>query len=457
VRFSWPGGQVLTWRVVVGLLCLAVLIVGLFRQIAPQPFQAPDFANTYRAAQALREGSDLYAPALAWVEAYKPGEPLKDQYFYAPTYALLLTPLTLLPYQAAIEVWGVCLLAFLCLAVYALLSSAGPPPSLVLVLLVTAALSIMSAVRAEYFLGQANLFMLACICTAIWARQAERPGLAGLLLALALVTKPMLLLISVYLLWKREFKFAFTTIAGFLVLLLTPFLWLGRQVLGNLLTLWHFYSTQYLSFIENISPRGMLERLFTVNPFVRPVVDMPVLAVALWLVVVGVIFVITLAVIEPRPFRRESRSLVELGVMISGLLLVSPLTEPPYLVLLIIPFVATLSYLRSVQWSPGPFRWAALALVGLWVSELIPRKYTENVISRLPRTDAFHAALFVIVVPTHFYILLATFVLQLHLLRLASGRTTFEAIRRFLRNSPMLLRDWLMDLLAARTLSRQER
>jgi Glycosyltransferase family 87 len=456
-RPTGPGWRVESWRILVGLVSVTVLILGLYRQVAPQPYQAPDFSHTYRASQALRDGSDLYAPALSWVETYQLGQPLTNQYFYAPTYALLLTPLTFLPYQAAIAVWGGCLLVFLCVAVYALFRSTGPPPSLVLVLVVAAAASLMSAVRAEYFLGQANLFMLACICTAIWARQAERPGLAGIFLALALVTKPMLLLISAYLLWKREFKFALTTIAGFLVLLLTPFLWLGRNVLANLLTLWHFYSTQYLSFSENIAPRGMLERLFTVNPFVRPLVDMPVLAVALWLVISGMIFIITLAVIAPRPFRRESRSLIELGVMLSGLLLVSPLTEPPYLVLLIMPLVGTLIYLRGVQWNQPPFRWAALALGGLWGLELIPRKYTEDVIARLPHADPFQAALFVILVPTHFYILLATFGLQLHLLHLASGSTTRDALDRFVRNSPMLVGDWLTDLLAARTVSRDGR
>jgi hypothetical protein len=450
-------GHVLNWRSLGGLVCLTVLIGGLYRQIAPRTYQAGDFSHTYRAAQALHEGNDIYAPALAWVETYRRGQPLTDQYFYAPTYALLLTPLTFLPYQAAITVWGVCLLGFLCVAVYALFRASGQPASLALVLLVAAAASLMSAVRAEYFLGQANLFMLACVCTAIWARLAERPGLAGILLALALVTKPMLLLISVFLFWKREFRFAITTIAGFMVLLLTPFLWLGLHVLVNLLTLWHFYSTQYLSFNENISPRGMLERLFTVNPFVPPLVDMPVLAVALWLVVVGVIFVVTLAVIAPRPFRRESRSLIELGVMISGLLLISPLTEPPYLVLLIMPLVGTLIYLRGVQWSHPPFRWAAAALGGLWVLELIPRHYTEDVISRLPHADPVHAALFVILVPTHFYILLGTFVLQLHVLHLASGSTTRDAVDRFVRNSPMLLGDWLRDLLAVRPVSRYER
>lgn len=446
-----PSGGALPLRVAIATVCLLILILGLYRQVSPQPYQAPDFANTYRAAVALRDGTNIYAPALEWVETYQRGQPLKDQYFYAPTYALLLTPLTLLSYQTAIAVWGAFLLTFLCIAIYALFHAVGRPPSLSVVLLVAAAASIMSAVRAEYFLGQANLFMLACISTALWARLTERPILAGVLLAVALVTKPMLLLIAGFLLWKREFKFAVTTIVGFFALLLAPFLWLGREALDNLLRLWSFYSSQYLSFSENITPRGMLERMFTVNPFVPPIVEMPGLVVALWLVIVAVIFILILAMIAPHPFLRESRSLVEFGAILSGLMLVSPLTEPPYLVLLIMPLVAAIIYLRGVDWRQRRFQWAVVMLCALWIGELIPRHYTEPFIWRaFSWSGPLETPLRVVLTPTHFYILLVTFVLQLHILHLESGVTTFEAARRFVLNSPMLVGDWLKDLVALR-------
>jgi hypothetical protein len=457
VRNTESGGRWSMGLTVVALISLAVLILGLVRQVSPQPFQAPDFRNTYRAAEALRDGNDLYAPAIAWVSTYKRGQPLTDQYFYAPTYALLLTPLTLLPYQTAIAVWGGFLLTFLCLAIYALFRSTGPPVSLALVFGVAALASLMSAVRAEYFLGQANLFMLACISVAIWARLSGRPVLAGILLALALVTKPMLLLMTGFLLWKREFTFAFTTIAGFFVLLLAPFLWLGGEALADLLTLWQFYSSQYLSFSENITPRGMFERLFTVNPFVTPLIEMPILARVLWLVVVVIVFVLLLAIIEPRPMRRDGRTLIEMGAILSGLMLVSPLTEPPYLVLLILPLVATLIYLRGVERGGPPYIWIAIALCGIWFMELVPRSFVEPFFwANLSKTDRFQSALLVFLAPTHFYILLATFLLQVYVLRLESGTSVIAAVQRFVRNSPMLIADLLKDLVGVRTVARRQ-
>jgi hypothetical protein len=456
IRDTESGDRRSKWQLIVAVLSLAVLVLGLVRQVSPQPFQAPDFRNTYRAATALSEGTDIYAPAVEWVSTYKRGQPLTDQYFYAPTYALLLTPLTLLDYQTAIAVWGAFLLVFMCIAIYALFRATGPPPSLALVLGIAALASLMSAVRAEYFLGQANLFMLACICSAIWARQTGRPVLAGCLLAVALVTKPMLLLTTGFLIWKREFAFAFTTIAGFFVLLLAPFLWLGGDALTDLLTLWNFYSSQYLSFSENITPRGMFERLFTVNPFVQPLFEMPILARALWLVVVAIVFVILFSIITPRPMKRDGRTLVEFGAILSGLMLVSPLTEPPYLVLLIMPLVATIIYLRGVEWSVRPFIWVAIAVAGIWFLELVPRSLVEpRIWASFSKTDPYQSALIVLLAPTHFYILLATFVLQVYVLTIESGSSLMTAVSRFVRTSPTLVGDLLKDLFTGRRVADQ--
>jgi hypothetical protein len=190
-----------------------------------------------------------------------------------------------------------------------------------------------------------------------------------------------------------------------------------------------------------------------VNPFVRPLVDFPPLAVMLWLVIVVIVLVLTLAVVAPRPFQRDSRSLLEVGVIVSGLLLISPLTEPPYLVLLIIPLVASVIYLQTVTWTRPPFRMAAVALLGLWALELIPRHYTEEFFWRRSHTSSVTADLFVTLAPTHFYILLGTFALQLHVLALASSRPTVVAVRRFIRDCPVLAWEWFKDLEIALKLS----
>jgi Glycosyltransferase family 87 len=439
--------QLRHWQALVSLVCLAVIVAGVYRQVAPQPLQGPDFIHTYDAALAVRHGQNPYVTATAWVSGYTPGSILENQYFYAPTYALLLSPLTFLPYQAALTLWGVIIGGLLFVTVYALARSIGWRPSAMGFLLLVTAASIMTAVRAELFLGQANLFMVACICLAFWARQAGHSRLAGVLLALACVTKPMLLAVAVFLLWKREFKFAAATFVGFAALLLLPFVWIGTHALGDLLGLWQFYSNQYLSFSENIAPRGMLERLFTVNPFVRPLIVAPALASALWLAIAAVVLVVTLSVIAPRPLRRDKRSLLEIGVILCALMLISPLTEPPYLVSLIVPLFASVSYLRGADWQRGRFGIASFVLLGLWMFELVPRSTIENFFwSRIDPAQPLMAAVYVTLAPSRFYLLVAVFLLQLHVLSRASGIGTRQAVAHLVRNCPSLAWEWLTDL-----------
>jgi hypothetical protein len=161
-----------------------------------------------------------------------------------------------------------------------------------------------------------------------------------------------------------------------------------------------------------------------------------------------------LAVVAPRPVRREPAALVELGAIVSGLMIVSPLTEPPYLVLLILPMTAVLIYLRSVEWRKSPAWWATLGLFAVWFAELVPRSLIENRIWQfLDRTDPLQTLLLVVLAPTHFYILLGTFVLQLYVLRLASGHTISESISRLLRDGPMIVADCFKELLAVRRFS----
>ena len=251
--------------------------------------------------------------------------------------------------------------------------------------------------------------------------------------------------------WKREFAFAFTTIAGFFVLLLAPFLWLGGDALADLLMLWNFYSSHYLSFAENITPRGMFERLFTINPYVQPLIDLPILARILWLGVVLTVFVLLFSIVTPRPLRRDARTVVEFGAILSGLMLVSPLTEPPYLVLLIMPLVSALIYLRGVEWSVKPFLWVALGVAGLWFFELVPRSIIEpRIWGAFDSTDPLQSALIVFLAPTHFYILLFTFVLQVYVLRLEAKEPLLTSVRRFVMNSPRLVGELLKDLFTLR-------
>src|SRR5438128_1725154 len=121
------------WQILIVAVCLAVLAVGTVRQLIPQTeyLIAYDFQHDREAALALRHGENPYAEAIDWLESYTPGSDLKSYYVYAPPLGLLFIPLTFVPLQTAIIVWGACNLSFLFLTVYALARAAGWRPSIV--------------------------------------------------------------------------------------------------------------------------------------------------------------------------------------------------------------------------------------------------------------------------------------------------------------------------------------
>ena len=148
---------------------------------------------------------------------------------YAPFFALLIVPFTVVPWEISHQIWGLVNVVFLVGAIYALLRSMGERPSVLAMLVLTTAASLIGVVRLEFYWGQADILVLFLLCAALWARQAGHPVLAGILLAIACVTKPPMLLFAAYLLWKREYRFVATTVVGFLAFLLVPFLFLGGR------------------------------------------------------------------------------------------------------------------------------------------------------------------------------------------------------------------------------------
>jgi hypothetical protein len=259
-----------------------------------------------------------------------------------------------------------------------------------------------------------------------------------------------MLLLTPFFLWKREFRLVFTSLAGFAVLLFLPFVWLGTQTFADLAVMWRFFSTTYLTFIENISPRGILERLFTVNPFVQPVLVAPWLAVLLWLSIALFLALVCLSLIRPRPFQRNPRSMLELGAILCTLLLISPLTEPTYLLYLIVPLMATLGYVSDGRVIGRGTRLLVIStVVGVCIVQAIPRGVLEPSMWVLAAQDAPLAGLYAVFAVSQFYILLAVYILQIALLSVANHQPVGSALSTLIRQSPRLTLEWLHDFVVA--------
>ncbi len=177
-----------------------------------------DFAIYYRAGQRVWLGASLY-PA-------KEG----DRFLYAPVFALLFAPLSLLPRPAAQVLWFIPN----ALALLALIRGAGRmlfgaqrrlPAALVVLPTLFCARFIDNNVEH----GQLDLLVLALAVWAIVKARENRFAAAGALLAPALLSKPLALSGALYLLATR--RWCAIVFAGLFVavLLVLPALFLGPR------------------------------------------------------------------------------------------------------------------------------------------------------------------------------------------------------------------------------------
>jgi hypothetical protein len=439
---------------------LAVIAYVFWRDVSIGVYRIPytDFQSFYAAALQVRHHSDPYGPAIDWIKTYVASGNgtlfATKSYVYGPFFALLLAPLTYVSMHAALFTWDVLNVLFLVGAVFALLRSAGARASLPTVLVIAAAASLWAAVRKEWYLGQSDVFLLFVVSAALWARTGGRRNVAGVLLGVAIATKPAFAALLQFLLWKREFGFALIGLGTAAVLLVVPALWLGPATTMHQLQVWNFWSGPYVAFAHNDAPKGILTRLFTINPVSTPLIVAPAVVTTLWLLISGAVALLVFAVIRPTPLRRDARSLIEIGLMIEALLLISPLTEWPYLLLLLIPLVGLFVWVSEQGLKPRPAQIAAAGGIAVALALYGPANAVEYWALGHLGGSALRSALFVILAGANLYLIAAAFGLQLNALHALSGRSTKVSTLAFVSHIPSLARQWLDDAMGRRELPR---
>lgn len=433
------------------MLAAGVIVLGATLaynlRFGPQRFGWSDFQSFYGAALAVRSGADPYLPAIAWINAYQPtgnGSQFGTKVFvYAPFFALLLTPMTFLPQYLALTIWDFLNVGFLVGTVYFAVSAAGIRMRWAALIALAGAASLVQAVHKEWFLGQTDVFILFLIMLSFWTRTRSRTAVAGVILGIACAIKPTMGLLLPFLLWKREFRYAIAAGASGAVLLLAPFLWLGSGVWNHQLTIWAFWSNQFVAQAHNDSLKGVLTRLFTANPVVRPIVVAPGLVTAGWAIVIVAVGLCAAALVTPSPIKRNLLSLLELGLVMEAVFLVSPLTEWPYLLMLIVPLVGCVlwvaaAYARGVH---DGLVGAAVATIAVWVALIGPAGFIEYRLVDHWGRPGLSADAFVILAPIYLYVLIGAFFLQLVLI----GRTCNVRLTDALAGLPGLLPKLTLD------------
>jgi hypothetical protein len=192
------------------LIVLAVVsIVALFTTRVSR--KMPDF-EVYRvaAARAL-DGAPLYRASDGHY-----------QFKYLPSFALLVSPLALVPAATAKALWfggsAVLMLILLGLSVRAQPRLSRPPALLV----VLTFLAMAKFYAHELVLGQANLLFAVVVTLALVCLASGRPLRGGLLLSAAVVVKPYAVLFAPWLLTRRDRRPLAAMTAGLAAAFLAP-------------------------------------------------------------------------------------------------------------------------------------------------------------------------------------------------------------------------------------------
>lgn len=422
-------------RAVALVLALGIAAYTIYRRFQPQIAAScdPDFYSYYHATILLGRRQSPYASFASWIRQFAiPG--LDDgpfsataclsgilEYSYTPFFGLLVLPFTWLPYSAALFAWDAASLALLGGAVYAFLRAAGMRPGALHLLALTGIAMLTSPLRFELYAAEADILLLFLLCAALWAATAGRPVLAGLLLAVACASEPALLVVVPFLLWKRERTAALVTVLGSLPLAFGPFLWLGTPALRDLAIIWRYYLTDFAVAVSNNAPRGVLLRLLAPNPSAPPLVNAPWLVTPIWLLLALAVLGIIVPMIARRPLGSDSQSLLDVGLAVVALLLISPWTGSGQFTLLLVPFLAAYVCLGRIGWRRPEARWLVTGFVGALVLLFVWGDDVQYTLLEWAEHYPSIAALHVILAATYLYPLVAITGVVLYARRLAPG------------------------------------
>lgn len=336
-----------------------------------------DFLEIYVLARAITAGADplLPLPILAsryigvWTTAFPHPTP------HPPTAGAIFAPLAWLGYRQAAVAWLAFQVASLVLSTYLLARSFGQRPSGPRLLGYCLLGLAWFPVQADLFWGNFNLVLLAPLCGIWFAVRHRRPYLAGGLLGLELLIKPVAWPVFLAFALRRDWRASGATVG---------IVGLGYAVVGWLVGYFRLvrYFTRVLpevsayyaaanpnTSLSNIGWRlfaGATNPIFTgdLRPIADPIVASPVaasvLAVALPLAATA-----ACALIVSRWPAIEWR--LALTVCLS--VVVNPISWEHYEVLLIVPLAFLGWWLYQRAWPVRPT--ASLVVVGLLL--LVPR------------------------------------------------------------------------------------
>ncbi len=325
-----------------------------------------DLAVYYAAAKVMLVGGDVYDPKTVRDEGRRWGADVdREGYRYPPFTAWAMRPFAWANIRAAQCAWvvfsQVCLLlsiGLLCVTVF---------PSRAERKLGAAVLALIALnsepLRVHLLAGQMNLLMLLFTCAALWSCQRGRPGLAGAALGVAASIKCYPITLVAYFGWKRQWRLVAAAAGAMAVcagLAIAASGWEpSRRFLVDMLPMVAVHPSD-VAHPANQSIYACFVRLFTINPYVDPVINSPIRAkLAAW-TCSGVLICITVLLCKPR-----SRDIhLEASLVVIATTLVLALAWDATFVVMLLPIAVALRELMGME-QPQRSRWAAVCVVAV--------------------------------------------------------------------------------------------
>lgn len=321
-----------------------------------------DFGKLHASARAYLAGRDMYdlGPATLSPVRGMTGEVLEYIKFLnlnPPHFHLILLPLAPLPGRWALAVWGLASVGCLALALRSIQREAGVMLTPWGRRLAPLALLSFAGLGAVAVTGQVSFILLVPVTLAWIAARRGRWTAAGAYLGLAMSVKPFLAIFLPYFILRRRFaalSTALATAAAAFLVGLGVFGWEAHRswIAGLSAVTWEWVAM-------NASVLGFLRRILAPSSYYAPLLDAPRLITPAWLVVSGVLGVVSLAVAAAHA--DDARAVDRgFGVLLLAALLISPLGWTYYWWLALGPMVALVVTwgIRAVApEAPGPERW----------------------------------------------------------------------------------------------------
>lgn len=336
-----------------------------------------DFPAVYIMARTVRDGLDTnrmlgdlgtrygFPPGLG---SYNHPSP------HPPTMGLMLAPLGFFDYWTAGNIWLVVHLVLITLSIALLLAYFG-------IRLHPAVLALSPFVALnwphlwlEVWNGQVHIAITAALCGMLLALRRNRPILAGILLAVALLIKPIawpvILVLAWHLRWRTVLaSVVFGAVAFGAVAVLSGPLSLWTYLTISLPTTMHLFR----AFWANGSVASIGWRLFEgadvpllsgTHIQIVPVAEAPLLARMLAVIIPASVFALSFVLI-----RRRS---LEVGIAVALVvgIATAPVTWAHYFVLLLVPLALLAEQLAHLGWPPGPTNAAIILLLPLLVPQI---------------------------------------------------------------------------------------